>query len=83
MGAPLQVDDVDIFDRFILKFKSSSTMRLHFIPNIFTVCLPVQGKLFPSLLIATTHYKLHYTIILYYSCICSAAHFLPHVTITS
>ena len=26
----LQVDDVDIFNRFILKFKSSSTMRLHF-----------------------------------------------------
>ena len=30
IGAKLQVDDVDIFNRFILRFKSSSTMWLHF-----------------------------------------------------
>ena len=63
IGAPLQVDDVDIFNRFILKFKSSSTMRLHFTQiYLQSVSLTsVQGKL--SDLIATKHStSLSYTV---------------------
>ena len=67
------MDDVDIFNRFILKVKSSSTMRLHF-DQIYLLSL-VQSSV--NYCYVTTQYHSTHYIISNIVCICSAPNELP------